>query len=110
MTLIIAFIVAHLGVIATAGGALAAIVAAWLHGKSTGTTKAQDEAKAAIGAAQSQAQTAQQQAAQSAADAEQAQKSLQDVQTAAQAQADAAKIPDNQLDAQLAQLGALRKD
>ncbi|QQC65849.1 hypothetical protein [Paraburkholderia ginsengisoli] len=87
-----------------------AVVAAWFHGKSTGQTKAQDEAKAAIGAAQSQTVAAQQQAAQAAADAEQAQKSLQDVQNASQAHAEAQQIPDNQLDAELEQIGALRKD
>jgi hypothetical protein len=110
MTLIITFIVAHLGAFATAGGALIAVVVAWFHGNSTGKAKAQDEAKAAIGAAQSQTAVAQQQAAQSAADTEEAQKTVAAVQVAAQAQADAHAMTSDELDAKAAKLGILRKD
>jgi hypothetical protein len=110
MSIFIGFIVAHLGVIASGATALVALVVAWLHGKSTGKQQATDAAKAAIGAAQSQAVTAQQHAAQSAADAEEAQKSLDAVKVAQQAQSDAHSMTSDELDAEAARLGILRKD
>lgn len=110
MTVLFGFLLKFGPWLLSAAGVLAAVVGAWFHGKSTGQAKAQDEAKAAIGAAQSQAATAQQQAAQAAADAEEAKASLKDVQTASDAREAAQQIPDDQLDAELAKLGALRKD
>ena len=110
MSIVLAFIVAHLGAVITAGGALVAVIAAWFHGKSTGTAQANDAAKAAIGAAQSQTVAAQQQAAQAVADAEEAQKTVAAVKVAQQAQADAASMTSDELDADAAKLGILRKD
>ncbi|MFY4697911.1 hypothetical protein [Burkholderia glumae] len=74
MTLIAAFVAAHLGGILALLGGLAAAAGAWLHGKSTGAKQATQvaagqiaEARAAAQAAQSQ--TADAQAAASAAQA-----------------------------------------
>lgn len=110
MTLIITFLVAHLGVILTGLGSVAALFGVWFHGKSTGVAQATDAAKAAIGAAQSQTVAAQQQAAQAVGDAEEAQKTVTAVRVAAQAQTDAHAMTSEQLDAEAANLGILRKD
>lgn len=89
---------------------LIAIVGAWFHGKSTGATAATQAAQAKVDAATTQTAAAQQQAATAQADAQQAQAETAAVQVAAKAQADAQALPDDQLDAELAKLGVLRKE
>lgn len=106
MTLILAFVAAHLGAFATGFVGFALAVLAWFHGKSTGNAQAADNVKVA----QTQTQVAQMDAADAKADAEQAKQETAAVKVAAQAQAEAQATPDDQLDAELAKLGALRKD
>jgi len=106
MTLILAFLTAHLGAVLTGACGVVAVVVAWFHGKSTGTAQASDQVKVA----QTETQVAQMDAADAKADAEQAKQETAAVKVAAQAQAEAQATPDDQLDAELAKLGALRKD
>ncbi|KAF1062771.1 hypothetical protein DX980_07265 [Burkholderia gladioli] len=63
MTLIAAFLAAHLGGVLTVLGGLGAIVGAWWHGKSTGTKQATQAAAGQIAQAQAAAQAAQSQTA-----------------------------------------------
>ncbi|WP_186137976.1 hypothetical protein [Burkholderia gladioli] len=63
MTLIAAFLAAHLGGVLTVLGGLGAIVAAWWHGKSTGTKQATQAAAGQIAQAQAATQAAQSQTA-----------------------------------------------
>ncbi|WP_186250294.1 hypothetical protein [Burkholderia gladioli] len=63
MTLIAAFLAAHLGGVLTVLGGLGAIVAAWWHGKSTGTKQATQVAAGQIAQAQAATQAAQSQTA-----------------------------------------------
>ncbi|WP_186115431.1 hypothetical protein [Burkholderia gladioli] len=63
MTLIIAFLAAHLGGVITVLGGLGAVIAAWMHGKSTGTKQATQAAACQIAQAQAATQAAQSQTA-----------------------------------------------
>ncbi|WP_052142670.1 hypothetical protein [Burkholderia gladioli] len=63
MTLIAAFIAAHLGGVLAVLGGLGAVIAAWWHGKSTGTKQATEAAAGQIAQAQAATQAAQSQAA-----------------------------------------------
>ncbi|WP_186188336.1 hypothetical protein [Burkholderia gladioli] len=63
MTLIAAFIAAHLGGVFAVLGGLGAVIAAWWHGKSTGTKRATQVAAGQIAQAQAATQAAQSQAA-----------------------------------------------
>ncbi|WLE60275.1 hypothetical protein GIY62_06350 [Burkholderia plantarii] len=95
MSLILAFLAAHLGGVLTVLGGLGAVLAAWLHGKSTGTKQAAQaaagqvaQAQAATQVAQSQTADAQAQAAavQAGADATAARASIDNDVSAAPAQ------------------------
>ncbi|MCM2537730.1 hypothetical protein NDN94_07795 [Burkholderia glumae] len=79
MTLIATFLAAHLGGVLAVLGGLGAVIAAWWHGKSTGTKQATQAAAGQIAQAQAATQAAQSQTADAQAAA-----------TAAQAGADAA--------------------
>lgn len=63
MTLILAFLAAHLGGVLTVAGGVAAVVVAWFHGKSTGTAQATQAAAGQVVTAQAATQVAQMQAA-----------------------------------------------
>ncbi|MEK6418415.1 MAG: hypothetical protein V4801_02345 [Burkholderia gladioli] len=63
MTLILAFLAAHLGAVITVLGGLGAVIAAWLHGKSTGTQQAEQKAAGQIAQAQAATVAAQSQTA-----------------------------------------------
>jgi hypothetical protein len=110
MTLIVTFLVAHLGAILAGLGSMGALLGVWFHGKSTGTAQTTATLQPKIDAAQAQTQVAQQQTAQAVADAEQAQKTVAAVKSIQQAQSDAAAMTSDQLDAEAANLGILRKD
>ncbi|WP_186155106.1 hypothetical protein [Burkholderia gladioli] len=63
MSIIIAFIVAHLGGVLTVLGGLVAVGVAWFHGKSTGSAQAAQAAAGQVATAQAAAQSAQSQTA-----------------------------------------------
>lgn len=106
MTLILAFVAAHLGVFATGLAGLFVSVLTWFHGKSTGTQQAASQ----VHAAEVETQIAQMGTVNAKADADQAKQEVAAVKVAAQAQADAGALSADQLDAELAKLGALRKE
>lgn len=105
MTLVLAFIAAHIGTVLAGAGGLVAIIAAWFHGKSTGTAQAASQVKVA----QTEVQVAQMSEADAKANAEQAKAETIAVKVAAQAQADAATMTDPQLDDAAAKLGILKE-
>ncbi|RQS22401.1 hypothetical protein [Burkholderia sp. Bp8995] len=99
MTLIVSFLVAHLGAVLGLLGTAGASLWAIFERKSGQTAKAQ-----------AAAQVAQAKATIDASNAAAAQVRQQAAAAAAGAQQQAASVPDSDLDAQLAELSALRKD
>ncbi len=69
MSIIVAFLAAHLGGVLTALGGLVAVGVAWFHGKSTGTQQAEQKAAGQVATAQAAAQAAQSQTADAQAQA-----------------------------------------
>lgn len=100
------FITAHIGTVITIIGGLAALIATWFHGHSSGVKSQQG----VVQAAQAQVVIAQARTADAQASANASADAINEVKVEASAQQSAAAIPADQLDAQLAQLGALRKD
>jgi ABC-type uncharacterized transport system ATPase subunit len=106
MSLLLAFVGAHIGVFLTGLLGLGVSVATWFHGRSTVQAKADEQ----VQAAKTEVQVAQMSAADAKADAEQAKDSARAAKVLADSQVDANSMNDDELNAALAKLGALRKD
>jgi hypothetical protein len=105
MTLILAFVAAHIGNFAIGFVGVVGAVLAWFHGRSTVKAQAADQVKAA----QTEVQVAQLDAVAAKADKEQAQAETVAVKVAAKAQSDATSMTDAQLDDAAAKLGILKE-
>jgi hypothetical protein len=103
MTLIFAFIVAHSGILISAGGVALATVLAWLHGRATGKASATAQLQPKIDAAQDKAAAATGMAA--------AQTELTQAAVASKQNSEAVDaMTDDEVRAALVAQGAARKD
>ncbi|MCM2492706.1 hypothetical protein ACVCIH_05975 [Burkholderia glumae] len=101
MTLIAAFIAAHLGGVLAVLGGLGAVIAAWWHGKSTGTKQAAQVAAGQIAQARADTQAAQSQAADAQAAAAAAQAGTDAAAARTQIDNDVAALPAKEVNDEL---------